>query len=133
MDRKLIERTVCALLALLPASIPGALARNAASQSAARITPTQAKQIALKKYPNASVDPKIPLEHEGGKWQYAVTLHVKTAKGTVMHEVMVGASSGKIEADEVTTAAEEAREKAAEAKARQTKSPRGKAKNPGSP
>jgi hypothetical protein len=38
-----------------------------------------------------------------------------------MHEVMVGAMSGKIEADETTTPREEAREKAAEARARRAK------------
>jgi gas vesicle protein len=122
MDRKHAGWTAGALLALLTAATTGALARNAADKPAARITPNQAKQIALKKYPHASVDPTIPLEHEEGKWQYAVTVHVKTAKGVVMHEVMVGATSGKIEADEVTTTAEEAKEKAADEKAARAKS-----------
>jgi hypothetical protein len=53
---------------------------------------------------------------------------VKTAKGVVMHEVMVGATSGKIEANEVTTAAEEAKEKAADEKAARAKSSGGKSK-----
>jgi hypothetical protein len=82
-----------------------------------RITAARARQIALRKYPHARAEQKVPLENEEGKWQYAVTLREQTGGRTKMHEVMVGATSGRIEADEVTTAAQEAREKAAENRA----------------
>ena len=65
---------------------------------------------------------KIALENEDGKWEYAVNVHQRTGKGIVTHEVMVGATSGKIKSEEVTTPAEEAREKAAEPKAAHSRS-----------
>lgn len=82
-----------------------------------RITAARARQIALRKYPHARAERRVPLENEEGKWQYAVTLRDHAGGRTTMHEVMVGATSGKIEADEVTSAAEEARERAAEKRA----------------
>jgi hypothetical protein len=50
-----------------------------------------------------------------------------------MHEVMIGVSSCTVEGDEVTMVAQEAGKKTAEEKARQTRSPRWKAKNVGNP
>jgi Peptidase propeptide and YPEB domain len=101
-----------ALLALLP----DASAARAAARPKPRITAAQARQVALRKFPHARADAKVPLENEEGKWEYAVNVHQRTRKGVVTHEVMVGAMSGKIESEEVTTPAEEAREKAAEQK-----------------
>ena len=48
-----------------------------------------------------------------------------------MHEVMVGAMSGTIEADEATTPREEALEKAAENRARHSRSRNSKARSTG--
>lgn len=104
------------LPALLAAAVPGAGAIKANARPKPKITAAQARQVALKKYPHARVDRKIPLENEDGKWEYAVNVHQRTRKGVVTHEVMVGATSGKIASEEVTTPAEEAREKAAEQK-----------------
>ncbi len=105
-----------ALTAMLSASMPGAFARSSTHRPKPRITAAQARQVALTKYPHARADRNVPLENEEGKWQYAVNVHQKTRRGVVTHEVMVGATSGKIESEEVTTPAEEAREKAAERK-----------------
>jgi uncharacterized membrane protein YkoI len=106
-----------ALLALLPTGLPGTWAIRAHTRPRPRITAAQARRVALKKYPGARTDRKIALENEDGKWEYAVNVHQRTGKGVVTHEVMVGATSGKIESEEVTTPAEEAREKAAEPRA----------------
>src|SRR5713226_1624311 len=119
---KRVLTTAGALLALLPVVMPGAWAVKANARPKPKITAAQARQIALKKYPHARVDGRIPLENEEGKWEYAVNVHQKTGKRVVTHEVMVGAMSGKIESEEVTTPAEEAREKAAEQKAAHTRS-----------
>jgi hypothetical protein len=119
---KRILMTGGALLALLPAALPGAGAIKANARPRPRITVAQARRVALKKYPGARAGEKIALENEEGKWQYAVNVHQKTGKGVVTHEVMVGATSGKIESEEVTTPAEEAREKAAEQKAAHSRS-----------
>jgi hypothetical protein len=105
-----------ALLALLPAALPSAFAARSAARPKPRITTAQARRVALKKYPHAHADARVALENEDGKWQYAVNVHQRARKGVVTHEVMVGAMSGKIESEEVTTPAEEAREKAAERK-----------------
>ena len=105
---------------LLATMISGSFAAGARPRP--QITAAQARQIALKKYPHARVERRAPLENEEGKWQYAVTLRDGAGKAARMHEVMVGAVSGKIEADETTTPREEAREKAAEKKARGAKS-----------
>ena len=105
------------LLALLGAAVPGAWAIKANARPKPKITAAQARLVALKKYPHARVDRTIPLENEDGKWEYAVNVHQRTNKGVVTHEVMVGALSGKIESEEVTTPAEEAREKVAEQRA----------------
>ncbi len=120
---KRILQTVVLILALLPVGIAGAWARrNHPATKMTRITPARAREIVRHKYPGATVDARSPLELEDGRWQYAVTVHLKSKKATVLKEVMVGATSGKIEAEEVTTAAEEAKEKAADAaKARQRK------------
>lgn len=115
MNRLLL--TSGAVLALLPAALPGAFAAGSSAPPKPRITAAQARRVALRKYPHAHADAKVDLENEEGKWQYAVNVHQRTRKGVVTHEVMVGAMSGKIESEEVTTAAEEAREKAAERKA----------------
>jgi hypothetical protein len=113
---KRVFLTAGALLAFLPGTMPQAAARIAEARPKPRITPVQARRVALRKYPHATADRKVALENEEGKWQYAVNIHVKTAKGVVTHEVMVGAVSGKIESEEVTTPQEEAREKASEQK-----------------
>ena len=109
--------TAGTLLALLAAAVLGAWAIEANARPKPKITAAQARLVALKKYPHARVDGRIPLENEEGKWEYAVNVHQKTGKRVVTHEVMVGALSGKIESEEVTTPAEEAREKAAEQRA----------------
>jgi len=101
------------------------------SEAQACITAAQARQIALKKYPHARAERNVPLENEEGNWQYAVTLHERGRRRARMHEVMVGAMSGKIEADEATTPREEAREKAAENKSRRSNNGRSKAKTAG--
>jgi uncharacterized membrane protein YkoI len=119
-DHQIMKRSLFitgALLALLPAAMPGAFAISAASHPKPRITAAQARRVALKKYPHARADARVPLENEDGKSQYSVTVHQKTRGGEVTHEVMVGAMSGKIESEEVTTPAEEAREAAGEHKA----------------
>jgi hypothetical protein len=105
------------VLLLATTAIPGAFAIQANARPKPRITGAQARRVALRKYPHGRADRKVALENEDGKWQYAVVVHDKTAKGRVMHEVMVGAMSGKIEADEVTSPGEEAKEKAAEQRA----------------
>jgi hypothetical protein len=116
-----------ALSVLLATVIPGSFAADA--RPSPRITAAQARLIALKKYPHARAERSAPLENEEGKWQYAVTLRDGAGSRTRMHEVMVGAMSGKIEADETTTPREEAREKAAENRARRAKSHSLKTKN----
>jgi hypothetical protein len=118
---KRVFLTAGALLACLPGTMPKALARTTEARPKPRITAVQARRVALRKYPHATADRKVALENEEGKWQYAVNVHVRTARGIVTHEVMVGAVSGKIESEEVTTPQEEAREKAAEERAKHRK------------
>jgi hypothetical protein len=79
--------------------------------------------------PGVSAERSVPLENDEGKWQYAVTLRDGMGSKSRMHEVRVGAMSGKIEADEATAPREEAREKAAEARARRAKRLSVKTKN----
>ena len=129
MRRLLLSAT--ALVALATAAIPGAFAINRSARPKPRITGAHARQVALKKYPHGRAERHVALENEDGKWQYAVVVRDKTAKGTVMHEVMVGAISGKVEADEVTTPGEEAKEKAAELKAAHSKNGRPRAREDG--
>jgi len=76
-----------------------------------KITAKQAVKIATAKYPGKVVG-KVELENEEGSWQYAVNVR----SGKTLREVMVSATTGKIANVEVTTAKEEAREKAAEKK-----------------
>ena len=78
-----------------------------------KITAAQAQAAAVKKYPGTVVG-KVELENEDGKWQYAVNVR----SGKKLREIMVDAKSGKIASVEVTSPAEEAKEKAAEEKAK---------------
>lgn len=107
--RKVILFLSCAVLVLIFGS-PSAQARP--TQRHARISSARAKAIALKKYPG-KVEGKVALENEEGSWQYAVNIR----SGKVLREVMVNARTGKIASVEVTTKAEEAREKKVEARA----------------
>jgi hypothetical protein len=118
-------------LMILAAVSPSSRAISAKARPRPRITAAQARQIALKKYPHARAERKAPLENEDGKWEYAVTVRDRRGKRVRMHEVMVGAMSGKIEADEETTPGEEAREKAAETRSRRSSSGGSKAKSAG--
>src|SRR5947209_534147 len=113
--RKRLLPCVMALPVILGTVTTSALASGARPMP--RITAARARQIALQRYPHARAERKVPLENEEGKWQYAVTLRQRAGGRTRMHEVMVGARSGKIEADEVTSRAEEARERAAQKRA----------------
>jgi hypothetical protein len=81
-----------------------------------KTTAIQARSAALAKYPGKVVG-KIALENEDGKWQYAVNIR----SGRKLREVMVDANTGKIANVEVTTAKEEAKEKAAEEKTKHKK------------
>lgn len=85
-------------------------------KSHAKITEAQARKTALARY-HGTVVGKVELEKEDGKWQYAIVIK----SGKKMHEVMVDAKSGKIGNVEVVTAAEEAKEKAEEAKGKHKK------------
>ncbi|HZP84372.1 MAG TPA: PepSY domain-containing protein [Chthonomonadaceae bacterium] len=88
------------------------LAQAQGAHSHIKISASQARKIALKKYPG-KVEGKIKLEKEEGSWQYAVNIR----SGRTMREIMVNASTGKIAHAEVTTKAEEQKEARAEAKA----------------
>jgi hypothetical protein len=70
-----------------------------------------AEKVALAKY-HGKLAGKTALEKEDGKWQYAVMVR----SGGKLREVMVSAKTGRIASVEIVTAAEEAREKKAEAK-----------------
>src|SRR5205814_1795497 len=94
---KRFSSSCSALLVILAAATTGSFAISAKARPKPRITAAQARQIALKKYPHARLDRNTPLENEEGKWQYAVTLHERGRRRAKMHEVMVGAMSGKIE------------------------------------
>ena len=76
-----------------------------------KVTSAQATKVALAKFHGKLVG-KVELENEDGKWQYAV--NIRTSK--TLREVMVDANTGKIANVEVTSATEEAKEKAEEAK-----------------
>ncbi len=76
----------------------------------AKISAAAAAKAALAKYPGKLVGGKIPLENEEGKWQYGVMVQ----SGKILREVMVDANTGKIANVEVTTAAKEVKEKAAD-------------------
>ena len=75
-----------------------------------KFSASQAEASALKKYKRGKVQGKSALEHEDGKWQYAVIVKA----GGKMHEVMVDANTGKIASEETVTAKEEATEKKTE-------------------
>ncbi len=77
----------------------------------AKISASQAQRAALRKY-HGTVVGKVALENEDGKWEYSVNVR----SGHTLREVMVDAHTGWIASVEVTTAREEAREAAAEAK-----------------
>jgi len=71
-----------------------------------KVSPKQAAQIALKKYPGKLVGtPKV--EKEDGIWQYEVLVK---SKGK-LKEVNVNAETGKITSVENTSAKEEKKEK----------------------
>src|SRR5438132_13089858 len=82
----------------------------------AKITASQANQIAVKKF-HGKVEGKTPLENEEGKWQYGVMVRT----GKTLREVMVNAMTGKIDNVEVTTKAKEAAEAKADAAKSKTK------------
>lgn len=75
-----------------------------------KFSASQAEVATLKKYKGGKIQGKSALEHEDGKWQYAVIVKV----GGKMHEVMVDANTGKIASEETVTPKEEAAEKKAE-------------------
>ena len=98
-----------AAVSVLAALAPAAFAQKSGHRPNVRLSPSQAKSIALKRV-HGQVIGKIPLENESGKWEYAVSIR----QGKVLREVMVNAQSGKIETIETTTQAEEAAEARAE-------------------
>ena len=94
------------------------LAQARGAHSHAKLSASQARKIALKKYPG-KVEGKVKLENEEGSWQYAVNVR----SGKTLREIMVNAKTGKIANVEVTTKAEEQKEAKAEAKAQQATKP----------
>jgi hypothetical protein len=104
---------------LLPALASGiALAgstKHSAVKSHAYVGVAIARRSALRSVPGHVLSTK--LENEDGKMQYAVMIKDKKS----MHEVMVDAHTGKVVSQEKVTAAEEAREAAAEARAAYSK------------
>ena len=106
--RLFVSALACALALISAGARPG-LAKDAPKT---KLTAKQAEQIAVKKYPGKLAG-KTNLEHEDGKWQYEVLVQT----GKKLLEIDVDANSGKINATEETTAAEEAREKAKAGKA----------------
>ena len=76
-----------------------------------KISPSQAKAVALKSVPGTATSAKY--EFEDGKWQYAVGV---TDANKQMWEVEVS-SQGKVTDKEKTSAAEESTEAAADKKA----------------
>ena len=109
---KLLRITACGLaLAATMATSP--VTAQHSQRPKVKFSAVQAQGAALMKYPGGKVQGKPELENEEGKWQYAVM--VKAAGR--LHEVMVGANSGKIESEETVTPKEEAAEKRAEANA----------------
>ena len=77
-----------------------------------RITAAQAEAAAVKKIPGKAQSAKY--EFEDGRWQYAV---IVTDKKGQMYEVEVSSTTGKVLDSERTSAAEEAKEAAADKKA----------------
>ncbi|MCE1246790.1 MAG: PepSY domain-containing protein [Firmicutes bacterium] len=75
---------------------------NDKTQQNLKITTNQANTIVLKDFPG-QIQGKADLENEEGKWEYRVM--VKSDK--TLWEVMVNASSGKIEKVENTTISKE--------------------------
>lgn len=101
---------------LLATAALALLAVHAGAKPAAKITPAQAKAVAVKKIPGTAQSAKY--EFEDGHWQYAVI--VKDKKGD-LYEAEVNAATGRVTATEKTTPAEEASEAAADKKAAQSK------------
>jgi hypothetical protein len=93
-------------LAALTAAVAAAPA-----QPKHKISPSQAKAVALRSVPGKATSAKY--EFEDGKWQYAVGV---TAANKQMWEVEVS-SQGKVTDKEKTSAAEESNEAAADTKA----------------
>lgn len=102
---------------------PAKRAHPAAAKSHAKITAAQAEAAALRKYPG-KVTAKTKLENEEGVWQYGVMVQ----SGKTLREIMVNATTGRIDNVEMTNAATENKEAKAEA-AKAKASPRG-AKTP---
>ena len=96
-------------LATFAALLP---AHAAPARPKPRITAAQAEVAALKKIPGKAQSAKY--EFEDGHWQYAVI--VTNRKGQ-MYEVEVNSTTGRVTDTERTSAAEEAREAAADKKA----------------
>jgi hypothetical protein len=93
-------------LAALAAGVAPVLAANPPK---AKVTPAQAEASALRRIPGKAVSAKY--EFEDGHWQYAVLVNAR--KGG-LYEVEVNSTTGKVTDTEKTTAAEEAREAAAD-------------------
>ncbi len=106
MTTQTLIATVLAALAV------GTLTIAQAAPPKAKVSPAQAKAAALKKIPGTATAAKY--EYEDGHWQYAVSV---TDKAGQMYEAEVNATTGKVTATEKTSAAEEATETAADAKA----------------
>lgn len=79
----------------------------AKSKPKTKLSAKQAEAVALKAHPKGKIAGKTDLETEDGKVQYEVVVR----EGKKLLEVNVDANSGKINSTEVTSAAEEAKEK----------------------
>ena len=102
---------------LLAVTMTGArtFAKGTAAPPKVKVTAKQATATALHRY-HGKVVGKVELENEEGKWQYAVNVR----SGKTLREVMVDANTGKIASVEVTSAKEEAKEKAAGKKGKES-------------
>ena len=107
------HNTLAAALGLSLATLvtAAALAQASPAQPKHKISPAQAKAVALRSVPGTASSAKY--EWEDGKWQYAVGV---TDSHKQMWEVEVS-SEGKVTDKEKTSAAEEATEAAADKKA----------------
>ena len=110
--RSFTKTVICAGIAALIGS--GTSPLKADQTHKAKLSPSKAEAVALKKYKGGKIQGKTVLENEEGKWEYAVMVKI----GGKMHEVMVNADSGKIDSEEAVTAKEEATEQKAEATAK---------------
>jgi hypothetical protein len=91
------------------ATVPGLASAQHSSAPKARVSAERANAIALKRYPGR-VTGKTKLENEEGVWQYGVMVQ----SGKTLREVMVNASTGKIDSVEITSKEKEAKEQASE-------------------